>query len=129
VKELFNSALSAVAPYLVQILLGVIALLFILAGIQTARLAWAKKELQVSQAQNDTFAVKILAQNQAIQQWQEEAKSAEHRAEQAQQAAAKIRTESTRKVARLQAEPVPTDCIAAAQWAAGKATELAEGWK
>lgn len=128
-KELFSSALNAVAPYLVQILLGVIGALVILSGVQTIRLAWTKKDLQAARAQNEAAATKIIAQNEAIRLWQAEGERAREQAEQAQQAAAKARAESTRKIARLQAEPVPVDCERAAQWAAGKAAELAEGWR
>lgn len=127
-KELFSSALNAVAPYLVQILLGVIVALIILSCVQTVRLAWTKKDLQASRAQNEAANAKITAQNEAIRLWQAEGERARQQAEQAQQAAVKVRAASTRKVARLQAEPVPVDCEKAAKWAAEKAAELAEAW-
>lgn len=89
----------------------------------------SRARLDAAQAQVEAAAAKITAQNQAIQQWQAAGEQARQQAEQAQQAAAKARTESTRKVLRLQAEPVPAECDQAVQWAAGKAGELAEGWK
>lgn len=128
ISELFYSALHAVTPYLLQILLGIIAALVIVAGVQTVRVSWVKKDLQVAKAQNETLATKIVTQNEAIKQWQTEGERAKQQAAQAQQAAAKVRAASSRKVARLQAEPVPADCENASQWAAGKAVELAEGW-
>lgn len=125
---MFYSALNAVSPYLLQIFIGIIAALVLVAGVQTVRLAWTKKDLRIAQAESDTFAVKILAQNQAIQQWRDEAEIAKHQVVQAQQAAAKARANSNRKAARLQAEQVPAECKQATQWAAGKAAELAEAW-
>jgi hypothetical protein len=129
ILDLLKSGLNAVAPYLVQILIGAIIILVILTGIQTARLAWVKKDLRVAKAENDTFAAKIIAQNQAIRQWQAEGERAGQQAEQARQAAAKARADSNRKVARIRAEPVPAECGEAVRWAAGKAGDLAEGWQ
>jgi len=89
----------------------------------------SRARLDAAQARNEASAAKITAQNQAIQQWQAAGEQVRKQVEQAQQAAAMARTESTRKVVRLQTEPVPAECDQAVQWAAGKANELAEGWR
>lgn len=128
IRDMFYSALNAVSPYLLQIFIGIIAALVLVAGVQTVRIAWLKKDLQATQAQNEAAATRIAAQNDAIRLWREEGERARRQAKQAQQAAAQVRTASNRRVARIQAEPVPTDCEKASQWAAGKAAELAEAW-
>jgi len=129
ITDLFKSFSGAVATYLIQILLGIIILLAIFAGIQTVRLRWSNKDLQIAQVKNDNLSTKIAAQNKAIQRWQEEGEMARLQAEAAQQAAAKVRADSNRRIAKLQAEQVPTDCTEAAQWAAGKAAELTKTWR
>lgn len=129
IAELLKTGLSAVAPYLVQILLGVIVALVIFGGVQTLRLVWVKKDLKVATAENVAASAKITAQNQEILRWQAEGERARQQAELAQQAAAKVRSESNRKIARLQVEQVPADCIEATRWAVGKAQEMAEGWQ
>jgi hypothetical protein len=129
ITDLLKSFSGAVATYLIQILLGIIVLLAIFAGIQTARLRWSDKDLQIVQAKNENLSTEIAAQNKAIQRWQEEGEMARLQAEVAQQAAAKVRAKSNRRIAKLQAEQVPTDCTEAAQWAAGKAAELTRTWQ
>lgn len=106
-----------------------LTLLLVATGIQTARLSWAKKDLQTTKAQNESLVARIATQNQAVLQWKDEGEKAKRQAEQAQAAAARTKAESIRRIAQLRSEPVPADCIEATAWAAGKAKGLAGGWR
>lgn len=121
IPDLFAKFAADVRHWIIAALVLIVIILAVWLQIDRARLAAVK-------AQNETLATKLISQNQAIRQWQEEGEKARKQAEAAQQAAAKIRADSNRRIAKLQAEQVPVDCTEATQWAAGKAVELVEGW-
>lgn len=116
------------AKFAADVRYWIIAGLALIVIVLAVWLQLTRARLDTAQAQNETLVTKIAAQNQAVQQWKEAGEMARLQAEVAQQAAVKVRAESNRRIAKLQAEQVPADCIEATQWAAGKAKELAEAW-
>jgi len=121
IPALFAKFAADVRYWIIAALALIVIVLAVWLQIDRARLAAVK-------AQNETLATKLASQNQAVRQWMEEGEQAKKQAQAAQQAAAKIRADSNRKIAKLQAEQVPADCVEATQWAAGKAKELTEAW-
>jgi len=107
----------------------VIAALVLVVIVLTIWLQLSRAGLATAKAQNETLTTKISTQNQAVRKWKEEGERAREQALAAQQAAAKVRAESNRRIAELQVEQVPTDCTGAVKWAAGKATVLVEAWQ
>lgn len=110
------------------------ALLILLAALAVALVVLAVW-LRIVTLQRDNIRLQVAdlsrvieLQNSKVAQWQEHAARQEHYTRQAQAEAARVRSESSRRLERLLAAIVPNDCAGAVAWAGAEASNLARGW-
>lgn len=106
-----------------------LAALLLLSGGLYVKLKSVEGKLSKAQSQVELLSQKIGEQNRAVEAWKREAGLQAVMSMEAEKKAARARSASAARVARILSEPVPAACPEAVQWAAEKGIELVKGWE
>jgi predicted Holliday junction resolvase-like endonuclease len=116
-------------PYLLYIKLAIVGILVAAIGVQTIRLSFSEKRVEVLTLQKKDQDEKIAKQNAAVAALVQAGEDQKKRMDEAAKFAKEEAVKNSKRLIKIADSLTPTDCSGAAQWAKGQALNLKEVWK
>lgn len=120
--------ISWIQQYVVYILLAAIVVLGIADGVQTVRLKWTQKDLEVSRSETKAEKARVGEMAATLRQMATIGDDLQSQYNSAQVQAQGIAQQHKRVLEELAATFPPTDCPKTVEWAMDQARKIEGGW-